>query len=197
MIGLFILFALVAYIGLARFIVKRLPNNKTKYIGIAIAVLIPMWDIVPGYLYFYSVCATESGQRIYKTVELPPEYFLHAGEIDQSRRDEWGEYPVAKGGELNFLKLKETYIHTNQHDRNYSRLFHITRVYGSVQDKKTNQIFGDATSFYYSGGWLENTISEFPGHRWCPNAPTDAGYIHATLEEKIFKPMKSFSRKGE
>jgi hypothetical protein len=150
-----------------------------------------MWDIVPGYIYFYSVCATESGQRIYKTVELSSEYFMSAGESDLSRRDEWGKYPIAKGGELNMLKLKERYTHTNQHDRNYSKLFHITKVYSFVQDKKTNQTFGDATSFYYSGGWLENTLFEFPSQRWCPGATTDNGSIHATLEEKIFMAVKS------
>lgn len=191
MIGLTVLLVLALYIWAGYQTIKRLQTRKAKFIAAAVYVLIPTWDIVPGYIYFYSICGIESGQRINKTVELPAEYYLIAGDIDKSRRDEWGKYPIAKGGELNRLKLKERYIHTNQHDKNYFKLFHITKVYSFIQDKQTSQILGDATSFVYSGGWLENSIFEFPGNRWCPDTLIDNGFIHSTLEEKIFKAVKS------
>jgi hypothetical protein len=57
-------------------------------------------------------------------------------------------------------------------------------------------MLGDATSFVYSGGWLENLIFEFPGDRWCPGPPTDTSFIHSTLEENIFKAAKSPSENG-
>lgn len=195
MAGLFAWLILIAYIWVGYKTVRRLQTRKAKWIVVLIFVLVPTWDIVPGYIYLYSLCGTESGQRIYKTVELPTEYFLKAGEIDQSRRDEWGKFPVSKGGELNRLKLKERYVHKSEHE-DYSKLFHITKVYGFIQDKQTSQILGDATSFVYSGGWLENMVFEHPGDRWCPNAPTDTGFIHSTLEEKIFKAVKSHSGNG-
>jgi hypothetical protein len=190
MAGLLGWIVLIAYILAGREIIKRLQTKKAKFIFVAVYLLIPIGDVFLGHIYFYSLCVVESGQKIYKTVELSTEYFLQAGDLDQSRRDEWGKYPIAKGGELNQLKLKERYSYTSKYDKDYSKIFHITKVYGIVQDEKTNQILGDATSFVYRGGWLENIVFEFPSGRWCPTAPTDIGYIHSTLEERIFKHIK-------
>lgn len=146
MFALTILVVLAAYVGIAWMVIKRLPSRRAKWIVVAIFVLIPTWDIVPGYVYFYTLCATEGGQKIYKTVKLPPEYFLKAGDPDRSRADVGGTFPKAVGGELNWEKLSELYLNQSEFDRNYSKLFHITKVHSYVQDKQTKEILGAATS---------------------------------------------------
>jgi len=73
--GFAVLLALIAYFFLARAVAKavakRTGSKKAKYAAIAVFVLIPTWDIIPGWLYFEYLCQKEGGQKIYKTVELP------------------------------------------------------------------------------------------------------------------------------
>ncbi len=81
--GFFILLGLVAYVVLAKFIVsaigKYTQSKAAKYSAIAVFVLIPTWDIIPGHLYFNYLCGKEAGTRVLKTVEVEKEYFLLDG----------------------------------------------------------------------------------------------------------------------
>src|SRR5436309_15436428 len=116
--GFGILLGLIAYFFLAKAVAKAVEkktgNKKARYITITIFVLIPTWDIVPGWLYFAYLCNTEGGQKIYKTVEVGPQYFLKLGERDRSKSN----VPPALGGEINWAKLREErYANPDKMDR--------------------------------------------------------------------------------
>src|SRR5437773_872909 len=112
--GFGILLGVIAYFflanGVAKAVEKKTGNNKPRYITITIFVLIPTWDIIPGWLYFAYLCNTAGGQKIYKTVELSHEYFLKAGEPDRSQRSGHGDIAKAVGGELKRDKIHERYV---------------------------------------------------------------------------------------
>ncbi len=79
MFGLLILGALILYIVFAIWIVKRQKTKRAKWIAIAILVLIPTWDQLIGRVYFYTLCTTQGGVKVYSTVELPSEFFDEGG----------------------------------------------------------------------------------------------------------------------
>jgi hypothetical protein len=91
MFGLVVLLALGLYVYLAkvavRFVGKRTQNKLAKYATIAVFVLIPTWDIIPGWLYFNHLCK-EAGVKVLKTVEVDKSYFLPNGEPNQERLKE-------------------------------------------------------------------------------------------------------------
>lgn len=99
--GLALLLVFLGYYGVAhvvsRAIGKRTGSQRARYVAIAVFWLIPTWDILPGWLYFSRICEQEGGQKIFKRVELPDEYFFKPGELDQSRPDQFGHAYVAKG----------------------------------------------------------------------------------------------------
>jgi hypothetical protein len=57
------------------------PGRKWKagLVTALIFFLIPTWDILLGRAYFYYLCATEGGIKIYGQVELPKEYWDEEG----------------------------------------------------------------------------------------------------------------------
>ena len=188
--GFAVLLALIAYFFLAKAVAKAVEkktgSTKAKYVAIAVFVLIPTWDIVPGWLYFEYLCQTEGRQKIYKTVELPPEYFLKAGEPDRSRRGAHGDVAIASGGELNRDKVLDRYSNENNLDRDFSTLFHIAKSQSSIHERETGKLLGTATSFWYYGGWL---LDESNDHGSLTICPTDGHFIHGNLWHKVFRPI--------
>ena len=73
MTGLIILALLVIYILIGRFIViktyEKFQTKKSRYIALAIVLLIPTWDIIIGYPIYKYLCMTQAGVHIYKTVD--------------------------------------------------------------------------------------------------------------------------------
>lgn len=73
MIGLTIIFGLVCYVLLARFvatlIVKKTKRLLYKRLVIAFFILLPTWDVIIGFPIYWSLCKFHSGMEIYKTVE--------------------------------------------------------------------------------------------------------------------------------
>jgi len=84
MIGLLILAVLYAYILLANFIVKKVyektQSKKKKYIALAIMILIPTWDVILGFPVYAFLCATQSGVKIYKTVDNVEGFYVGESE---------------------------------------------------------------------------------------------------------------------
>ncbi len=74
MIALYLLIALMLYIllaWLAVYLVKKYTGSTiAKYLTVAVFILIPSWDILPGRLYFHRLCEKEAGIRVFKTVEV-------------------------------------------------------------------------------------------------------------------------------
>jgi hypothetical protein len=192
--GFGILLGLIAYFflvkAIAKAVEKKTGSKRAKYIAIAIFVLIPTWDIIPGWLYFEYLCGTQGGQKIYKTVEVGPEYILKAGEPDRSKSNA----PPAVGGEINWAKLRdERYVTPNKLDRDFSKFLHIAKSSTVAQDKENGETLGVATAFWFYGGWLADFLND---HRAQTICPADGHLVHGTILEKVVRPMTPTNVKG-
>lgn len=118
MIALSLLIGLVFYIFLAWFsvrVVSWLANvlavmATTKRIlqalCVAIFVLIPTWDVIPGRLYFQHLCEKEAGIKVFKTVEVDKSYLTPNGQPDEKR-----------------LSMSSRFVMVRKDDREYSSIF--------------------------------------------------------------------------
>jgi len=149
MIGLFILVALVIYVWLARFVAKRIKNRIAKYAVIAIFILIPTWDIIPGKLYFKYVCEKEGGMKFYKTVELPAEYW-----------DEQGKPKfLNKQGYPDLKLMKEKLYEPAGRIEQYSTVLEIDKVTSLVKERASQDVLAEVTTFHLWGGWVSRNFS--------------------------------------
>jgi hypothetical protein len=170
--GLALVLALLGYYFVARItsraIEKRTGRPWARYLAISVFWLIPTWDILPGWLYFTHVCEQEGGQKIFKTVELPDEYFFKPRELDQSRHDQFGHAYVAKGNELKIEKARGLFG-TSRKEETLSRQFHVARVTNSLRDDQSGEILAAATTIEFYGGWVQDTISNHTAPALCPD----------------------------
>jgi hypothetical protein len=184
--GLAVLLALIAYVVLARFVVrsieKRTGSKKMKYLAMAVLVLIPTWDVIPGWLYFAYLCRTEGGLKIYRTVELGPQYILQPGQPDRSKSN----VPPAMGGEINWAKLREERFANPTGEEESSKIIHIVKRSSSILDRQTGEVLGSAITFLYVGGWLMNNSGPQVLPWECPTSPINDDYVHSSLPKKIF-----------
>lgn len=176
MIALMILVALIVYVAVAWLIIKRLPSKKAKWIAVAVFILIPTWDEILGRIYFKSLCETESGMKIYKTVELPAEYWNAKGEpkfIDQR-------------GIPDETMLGNRYTFSWETDENYSRVFRIKKSERIVTETHSHDPIGRYTSFIYFGGWVANNSVAHVVGTGCPSLKE---YDYRGFLKQIFKPV--------
>jgi hypothetical protein len=170
-IGLSVLIALVLYVYLAKvtiqFVGKRAKSKLAKYLTIAMFVLIPTWDIIPGRVFFQHLCETEAGVKALKTVELDRSYFKPDGKPDDK-------------------KLAERYPQMNKFERNFSTIFHIAKTESTIHDKETGEVLGTAANFSYRGGWLTVSVLVDATGSSCPAYPSFG--MHSAVLEKVFKP---------
>lgn len=170
MFGLAVLIALGVYVYLAKvvaqFVGRHTESKLAMYATIAVFVLIPTWDILPGRLYHQHVCKTQGGVRVYKTVEVDKAYFLPDGQHDEK-------------------KLRERLDMQLTMDRTFSKLFHMTKHQGVLVDKENGAHLGTATDFWYYGGWLYTTILIEGSEDTCPQFDRD---IYTSLWRQVIRP---------
>ena len=172
--GFAVLLALIAYVfvarAVARAVEKKTGSKKAKYLTIAIFVLIPTWDIIPGWLYFKHLCDTQAEIKVFKTVEIGKEYFLVNGQPDGQ-------------------KLGNQYVGTFSFDKEFSPLFHIAKEESVLQDKQTGEMLGATKDFAYRGGWLTRFV--LPDATWSPCPAYEQISAHMVLWRKVIKPKPS------
>lgn len=166
--GFFVLLGLIVYVVLAKFIVRAIgkysESKAAKYIVIAAFVLIPTWDIIPGYLYFHHLCGRETGIKVLKTVEVEQSYFKATGDPDED-------------------KLSQNFSRSMKVDRNFSDFFHIMKIESSIQDKRNGEVLGTASDLTYYGGWVWANL--FPQS---PVAVCPAGHsVHVAKWHEVFR----------
>lgn len=79
MIGLSILAVIFGYIFLSKFIVTKVYKAygvKKANIALAIMILIPTWDVILGFPIYAYLCMTQSGTKIYKTVDNVEGFYI-------------------------------------------------------------------------------------------------------------------------
>lgn len=151
-------------------------KNKSKapwIIGAIVISCILFGDVVIGRFSFYSLCAAYGGEKIYKTVELPAEYWRGNGE--PVFLDEKGINKVKS-------KLNDYYSFRSKQIKHISMDPQIKGYIKTIKDKQSGEILGTYTTYYYFGGWLINSQPFHVSGRHCP---VDSGY-YARLLKNIF-----------
>ena len=163
MFGVAFLVACGLYIALALFVAKRVgkawDSKLARYATIAMFVLLPTWDLIPGQLYHDHLCKTEGGIKVFKTIEIDRAYFLPNGQPDEKKiREQLLDRVVAEP------------------DRTFSTLFHITKDQTFLVDKQTGERLGTTTDFWYYGGWFQASLLHLGSTTICPQDPNHDVY---------------------
>lgn len=188
MVGLIALLIIALYIGTVWFLLRKASSSKVKIIVLLIAILIPAADVIAGRAYFSYLCNTQSGQFIYKTVDVGAEYLYKPGEEMKHELEESGQnYAAAKGGEIDREKLMERYEFPFSKKEPYSRIFHIWKRSRVIKDKISGENLSESVSFIYYGGWVVN-IYPYGIPAYCKDShkPSSRNNIHARLFDRTF-----------
>ncbi|MCW8824934.1 MAG: hypothetical protein OQK78_00780 [Gammaproteobacteria bacterium] len=131
------------------FIGKKFVRESSRYRKPVIAtvfvfmMILPLVDELVGRIYFNHLCDTQAGVKIYKTIELPAEYW-----------DENGRPRFYKRGVTDFQDLYLSVYDTGA----YSEVFHIDNAGFKYIEKQTNFTLGEVKNFRYWGG-VRNNLS--------------------------------------
>ena len=110
-----------------------------------IIVLILTWDVIAGHARFKRLCATESGIRIYKRVDLSSEYSnMQVPDASWS----YERMPISK-----------RYKYSSESSENMPGPGRIKYTRDVIRDAETGELLGTFTSYFWGGGWFENTFS--------------------------------------
>ncbi|MEO1766545.1 hypothetical protein [Thiobacter aerophilum] len=181
LIGGFVIYLAITF-AVTVLIVRRFSGRRAKVIAAIISVLvfflIPMWDVIVGKIYFQYLCEAESGVRVYKTVELGPEYWFPDG------RPRF----ITADGLADKTLLGQRYEFSEEWQENHSEIFHIKRHAHVVTDKQTQQILGRYISFIHFGGWLANSTGLQIRGTGCPSLQE---YDYRGFLKQVFKPLST------
>jgi hypothetical protein len=202
MIGLSILLAVIAYIWLAGFVAKRIKNRTAKYFVIALFVLVPTWDVIPGKIYFNHLCEREAGLKIYKVVNDVEGFRVYPGaaESEPDALKKYGYKFQEKGSGNGFVrftldaqgkvveqKITESIARYAVDATDWMPLaWGVKKSEVYIFDQQTKERLAVITSFSAGGSWIIRML--FDG------APSGAGYCGGAGWEfylNTLKPDKS------
>ena len=152
-------------------------NRKLFWmIGTVAITLILFGDVIVGRIYFYSLCNTQGGQKIYKTVELPAEYWNEDGSpIFLNKKGNKIKSGLDEIYSFRSIKIKDVPL--------YPQIMGYKKI---ISIKQSNEVLGTYTKFYYFGGWLVNSQPFHVSGRHCPIEPS----YYTRLLENIFLKNK-------
>ncbi|MCP3930891.1 MAG: hypothetical protein GY705_17530 [Bacteroidetes bacterium] len=151
---LFLLILLVPVsLALGFFFTRKLSNSyslTTKIvIGISISfltVIIPFSDEIAGTVYFNHICSEMAGAKVYKTIELPSNYWA-----------ENGKPLFYDGNALPSKEYEEAGIVPEKIESTH--LFRIEEFGSRFRDIEKNKIVGEVIGFRYWGGYIKRNFS--------------------------------------
>lgn len=156
---------------------KRFERRSTRIaVGLLVFLLVffvPFGDEIAGRIYLNRLCATEAGVKVYKTVELPTEYWDDRGQP---------KFYDEKNGNFRLEGYRVEY-ETGVH----SSFFHIDNAGYKRVDKQSGQVLGEVTEFMYWGGWMRRKLSPHNTADGCENRKERS----SSLIKQIFKQKKS------
>lgn len=96
MIGMSFFVTVFLYVWLSRTVIRKV-YDKTKSltkkrIAIAIFILIPTWDLILGFPIYAYLCATQSGVKIYKSVDNVEGFYVGEQSISSQPVDPYNGY---------------------------------------------------------------------------------------------------------
>ncbi len=141
-------------------ITKRLLRVRGRvlfgFVIFLVLLLLPLADFIVGRIYFYHLCDTQYGFKVYQTVGLPEQYW------DEDGEPLFINYPpnsnTKVNGTLNFKMLSDYEVRRTGW-RQYSKIFDIKRSKYSYYKKSTNEILAENTFFSHGCGWLRNKFT--------------------------------------
>lgn len=174
-----ILIVLAIAIWIAAKVAKRFERRGAKIaVGALMFLLIffvPFADEFAGRIYLNHLCATEAGMKIYKTIQLPAEY--------------WDE-----GGRPKFLKangdLDKTILGNRFSEpavkKPYSHAFGIDDYRHQVVDNTINETLGEVVNFMHWGGWISRNLTPSSSAVDCKNLHGNKfwGDFHSSLFDR-------------
>lgn len=161
---------------------KRFTSGSAKFavgLGVAVLLMMPVADEIAGRIYLNHLCATEAGVKVYRTVELPAEYW-----DEQGRPRFFNQYGNLER-DLWLSKLDESSGDIKRH----STVFAIDKRTSSVKERTSQKVLAEVTTFLYWGGWLRRNLSPH-------NTANTCGFIvdsnfSRSFYGQIFKPATS------
>jgi hypothetical protein len=149
----------------------RLPTGIGALL-VALSVLFA--DEIVGRIYLSHLCATKTEVKVFRTVELPAEFWDERGKA-RFYNDAIGNFSLA-GYDL------------KNHTTRYSSLFHIDKSENKRVEKSSGEVLGETVNFFYWGGWIRRNFGLIHN-----SANTCPGTLQrsSTLIEKIFRPATS------
>ncbi len=172
-IGVIIVLYFYVRLGMwvARKTASRCERKGAKWVvRIVVALvffLIPAGDEIAGRIYFNHLCATETGVRVYQTIELPEEYW-----------NEDGSPKFFDENNGNFSLPLEKFAETDSKSK--SRSFGIEERRSILLSKATHKPISEDVLFRYWGGWISKSLSP-------QNTATHCGGDYKDFVENQFK----------
>ena len=166
--GMFAWFA-VRWVGrVGTFCAVTVTTKRTLQIFCTVVfVLVPTWDIVPGWLYFTHLCDYQAEIRIVKTINLEKKYFLPNGLADGQRIGQ---------------QVKSIFLS----DKEFASLFNIEKLESSIASSGTLELLGTAKEFIYHGSWIARLVLPEATYGCSQYQPFGA---HMVLWREVIRPQ--------
>jgi|LGOV01.1.fsa_nt_gb hypothetical protein len=144
-------FLLAIWLG-RKFIKKSLPLMIMGGIVVfLVALFLPFADEIAGRIYFYNLCVTEAGAKVYQTIELPSKYWDEDGEpLFMNSRGVLDMEML--GGRLEWRRQKTPYVRT---------IIKIDKEQWILYDKQLQKKIAEKIEFTRYFGWI-NILSPAP-----------------------------------
>jgi len=181
-----ILILLPIAIWVAVKVAKRFKRGSAKLgIGLLVFLLVflaPFGDEIAGSVYLSHLCATEAGTKVYRTVELPAEYW------DEQGKPKY----LAANGFVDMKLLPNRFGWRNVDEPYVDSAIKIEKWRWQLMDKETQTVLGEKITYMRHFGWI-NRFSP------APNIGEDCRYLGGQKERDqeqkffgdIFKPAKT------
>jgi hypothetical protein len=199
MIGLSILLALLAYVSIVTIVARQVRSRTAKSLIVVLSVAIPVWDIVPGRLYFDSQCKRQAGLKIYKVIENVDGYRVDslASGLGPQAMEKYGYKFEERGSEDNLTRFTigpNGKVVRNSVTKSIARYagkgsltplnWNVRKVEIVVFDQQTGEQLAMKTEFFAHGGWLQKLFHPYlGGDRHC-GPPEEELYLRALRPAK-------------
>ncbi len=155
-----ILILLPVSLWIAVKVAKRFKSAAVRLTGGVIIFLalffLPFADELAGRIYFNYLCSTEAGIKVYRTVELPAEYWDEQGRaIFRVYEGDGHKAMFLMGGS----KFEDARFEYSMFVEPYSSLFHIDRTGFRLRNRETGKTLGEVLYFRYWHGWIARNLS--------------------------------------
>jgi hypothetical protein len=126
---------------------RSLPSKITGGLAVFLIILVlPVSDEIAGRIYFNYLCKTEAGVKVYRTIELPAEYW-----------DEDGKPLFYNEDNGNFTLPPEKFYKVKS--KKAVRQFGVQERRTFILDIHTQEIIGEKPWFLYWGGYIRKNFT--------------------------------------